>query len=157
MGRLDGRVAIVTGGARGVGRGEAMLLAAEGAKVVVADINDDEGARVVREISDAGGTARYTHADVADSAANQAMVHTARRVSVSKDRAPRLMITAVVRRLALARAVSQRRCVSRRTNGSGVATTTRLVFEGLLRCSMSVSVSTAARPPSTTWSNVCGA
>ncbi len=64
MGALDGKVAIVTGGGRGIGRGEAMLLAAQGAKVVVNDLGDEADA-VVDEIAAAGGTAVANHDDVA--------------------------------------------------------------------------------------------
>ena len=64
-GRLDGKVAIVSGGARGQGAAEARLFAAEGAKVVLGDVLDDEGAAVAAEIGDA---ARYVHLDVTDEA-----------------------------------------------------------------------------------------
>src|SRR5690554_2662783 len=61
---LAGKVAIVTGAAHGIGRATALRLAREGAQVVVADIQDDLGAAVVREIEAAGGSARYLHTDV---------------------------------------------------------------------------------------------
>jgi NAD(P)-dependent dehydrogenase (short-subunit alcohol dehydrogenase family) len=64
MGMLDGKVAIVTGAGRGLGRGHARLLAAEGAKVLVNDL-DAEAATVVDEIAGAGGTAVVDHEDVA--------------------------------------------------------------------------------------------
>ena len=51
---LAGKVAIVTGAAHGIGRATALRLAREGAQVVVADIQDDLGASVVREIEAAG-------------------------------------------------------------------------------------------------------
>lgn len=61
MGALEGRIAIVTGGARGIGEGICRAYAAEGARVVVADVLDDEGAALAREL---GGT--YHHLDVTD-------------------------------------------------------------------------------------------
>jgi 3alpha(or 20beta)-hydroxysteroid dehydrogenase len=61
MGRLDERVAIVTGGARGIGAAVARVFAAEGAAVVVADVLDTEGAKLAAELGD---PARYAHLDV---------------------------------------------------------------------------------------------
>jgi 3alpha(or 20beta)-hydroxysteroid dehydrogenase len=61
MGRVDGKVAIISGGARGMGASHARLLVAEGAKVVVGDILDDEGTALAAELGDA---ARYVHLDV---------------------------------------------------------------------------------------------
>ena len=63
-GRVSGKVAIVTGGASGIGRACSILLAAEGASVVVTDIQDDAGRAVVSEIESAGGSASYLHHDV---------------------------------------------------------------------------------------------
>lgn len=64
MGKLDGKVAIVTGAASGIGRSIAMLFAQEGAKVVVADIMDEQGMETVRMIKERGGDAIFVHADV---------------------------------------------------------------------------------------------
>ena len=64
-GRLEGRVALVTGAASGFGAGIARRFAGEGAGVVVADIDDAAGRGVVEEITAAGGAASYRHADVA--------------------------------------------------------------------------------------------
>lgn len=64
MGRVDGKVAIVTGGASGIGRGCALRLAEEGAQVAVTDIQDEAGAALVAEIEGAGQKAVYLHHDV---------------------------------------------------------------------------------------------
>ncbi|MEU2261200.1 glucose 1-dehydrogenase [Streptomyces sp. NPDC019645] len=63
MGKLDGRVLIVTGAARGQGEQEARLFSAEGARVVLADVLDDRGEAVAKEV---GGL--YVHLDVGDEA-----------------------------------------------------------------------------------------
>mgnify|MGYP005654334495 CR=1 FL=1 len=72
--KLENKVAIVTGAASGFGEGIAKRYAEEGAKIVVADLNDDAGARVVGEIEKAGGTASYVHADVSNGDAVKAAV-----------------------------------------------------------------------------------
>ena len=66
-GRVGGKVAIVTGAAMGIGEAAAVLLAREGAKVAVLDINDEVGKHVVSAITSNGGTAEYWHVDVTDS------------------------------------------------------------------------------------------
>ena len=62
--RLEGKVALISGGARGQGAVEAKLFAREGAKVVFGDILDESGKQVEAEIHEAGGEAAYIHLDV---------------------------------------------------------------------------------------------
>ena len=82
-GRLEGKVAIVTGGGRGIGRGEALLLASEGARVVVNDLGGDiagggkdasPAEDVVAEIKKMGGEAVANYGNVASMADGEAMV-----------------------------------------------------------------------------------
>ncbi len=64
--RLAGKVALITGAARGQGAVEARLFAKEGASVVLTDIRDDEGEKVAAEISELGGKAHYMRQDVTE-------------------------------------------------------------------------------------------
>ncbi len=75
--RLKDKVALITGGGSGIGRETSLLFAAEGAAVVVVDVNDAAGAKVVDEIKAAGGKAIYAHADVSKAADCENMVKVA--------------------------------------------------------------------------------
>lgn len=77
MGRLDGKVALISGGARGQGAVEARLFAQEGAKVVFGDVLDAEGKAVEESIREAGGEATYIHLDVTQEEEWQEAVGTA--------------------------------------------------------------------------------
>ncbi len=74
VGRLDGKATIVTGAGSGFGEGIAKRYSQEGASVLVADIDEQNGRRVAEEISAAGGGAQFFAADVAEEAANEAMI-----------------------------------------------------------------------------------
>jgi NAD(P)-dependent dehydrogenase (short-subunit alcohol dehydrogenase family) len=74
MNRLRNKVAIVTGGALGIGRATCLMLAKEGATSVVADVAEDSGERVVREIQDNGGKAAFWRLDVGDEKQVQAVL-----------------------------------------------------------------------------------
>ncbi|MEE2687560.1 MAG: glucose 1-dehydrogenase [Chloroflexota bacterium] len=64
MMRLKGKVALISGGAKGQGKVEAQLFSKEGAKVILGDILDDLGQEVAKDIQDTGGEATYVHLDV---------------------------------------------------------------------------------------------
>src|SRR5882672_12738029 len=63
MSRLNNKVAIVTGGARGMGAATCRVFAAEGAKVVIADVLDEDGGKLAQELK---GSAIFVHHDVTD-------------------------------------------------------------------------------------------
>ena len=75
--RLQGEVALITGAARGQGAEEARMFAQEGAKVILADVTDQEGMAVAAEIAEAGGDALYVHLDVTNEDEWQSAVQSA--------------------------------------------------------------------------------
>lgn len=75
--RLQGKVAVITGSANGMGEAEARLFAREGARVVVADILEAEGQKVASEISGGGGEACFVRLDVTQEEDWQEVIHTA--------------------------------------------------------------------------------
>ena len=66
MRRLEGKVALITGAASGMGAVEARLFAEHGATVVLADVQDEAGEAIARAIRESGGPAEYLHLDVSD-------------------------------------------------------------------------------------------
>ena len=74
MGRLQDKIAVVTGGASGIGEGTVRLFVSEGAKVVIADVQDARGQKLAEEL---GTNAAYVHADVSQEAEVQATIEAA--------------------------------------------------------------------------------
>lgn len=75
--RLENKVALISGGARGMGAVEAKMFAQEGAKVVIGDVLDEDGKQTEAEINEAGGECVFVHLDVTDETAWQDAVATA--------------------------------------------------------------------------------
>jgi NAD(P)-dependent dehydrogenase (short-subunit alcohol dehydrogenase family) len=73
-GRLDGKVALVTGAASGIGRATALTFAREGAKLIIADMNADGGQQTVHMISENGGEAIFVQVDVSNATEVEAMI-----------------------------------------------------------------------------------
>lgn len=77
--RLKDKVALITGGSGGIGRESALLFAAEGARLVIADVNDEGGQQTVELVRAQGGEALFVHADVSQAADCEKMVAQAER------------------------------------------------------------------------------
>jgi meso-butanediol dehydrogenase / (S,S)-butanediol dehydrogenase / diacetyl reductase len=73
-GRLAGRAAVITGAGTGIGRASALRFAAEGARLLLADVQDAAGDALAREIVEGGGVAHFVRADVASRADNERMI-----------------------------------------------------------------------------------
>src|SRR5215510_9727066 len=73
-GRVEGKVALVTGGASGIGQATALTFAREGAKLVIADMNEDGGHQTVHMITEKGGEATYIQVDVTSASAVEALI-----------------------------------------------------------------------------------
>jgi NAD(P)-dependent dehydrogenase (short-subunit alcohol dehydrogenase family) len=73
-GRVDGKVALVTGGASGIGRATALTFAREGAKLIIADMNEDGGHQTVHMITEQGGEAVFVKTDVTQATAVEALI-----------------------------------------------------------------------------------
>jgi len=73
-GRVAGKVALVTGGASGIGRATALTFAREGAKLIIADMNEDGGRQTVHIITENGGEAIFVQTDVTQATAVEALI-----------------------------------------------------------------------------------
>jgi len=87
---LSQKVAVVTGGASGIGRATALGLAAAGARVFVADVDDSGGAETCAAIEAGGGNAGFVHVDIAD----QASIEAAAREVLGHGRPPAILVNA---------------------------------------------------------------
>lgn len=88
MTRLDGHIIVVTGAARGLGEALALALAKVGARLILADILDDDGHRVAKAITDAGGLARFVPVDLSEPASIE---HLAANVTTTEGRVDGLL------------------------------------------------------------------
>jgi NAD(P)-dependent dehydrogenase (short-subunit alcohol dehydrogenase family) len=73
-GQVEDKVALVTGGASGIGRATALTFAREGAKLIIADLNEDGGHQKVHMITEQGGEATFVHVDVTQAQAVEALI-----------------------------------------------------------------------------------
>tara|TARA_B100000029_G_scaffold93931_3_gene84101 strand:- start:10894 stop:11649 length:756 start_codon:yes stop_codon:yes gene_type:complete len=77
MGRLEGKVILISGGAKGQGATESIMFAGEGAKIIIGDILDEEGIKIESQIRELGGDATFVHLDVTREADWENAVQTA--------------------------------------------------------------------------------
>ncbi len=77
MKRFEGKTVLITGGGRGIGQATALAFVREGAKVVIADVQIEEGEKMVRMIKEAGGEAIFVKTDVSSSVEVEALVQKA--------------------------------------------------------------------------------
>jgi NAD(P)-dependent dehydrogenase (short-subunit alcohol dehydrogenase family) len=96
MGKLDGKVAVVTGAASGLGRASALRFAGEGAAVVIADLNQEGGEAAVRDCRENGGRAVFQKADVSDERRSRPQL-TALSMSSVGSISPSIMLDSAVR------------------------------------------------------------
>lgn len=73
---LEGKIAIITGASSGIGQASALVFAQEGAKAVLADIQDEQGEQVARQIRNSGGEVLYVHADVTQAGDARRLIET---------------------------------------------------------------------------------
>ena len=73
-GQVEGKVALVTGGASGIGRATALTFAREGAKLIIADMNEEGGQQTVHMITEQGGDAIFVQTDITQAQAVEAMI-----------------------------------------------------------------------------------
>lgn len=73
---LQDKIAIITGAASGIGRASALVFAAEGAKVVLADVQDEAGEQAARDVRDQGGEALFVHTDVSRASEAERLIET---------------------------------------------------------------------------------
>ena len=126
--RLAGKVAIVTGGARGIGKAIASRFAAEGASVFIADVNSADGAATAGEIAQAGGDCHFVATDVSDDSAIEALF----RAVVDMCGGPDVLVNNAV-------------CAAAHITADEWQPTIDVVLKGTHRCSVAATAMMGAR------------